>query len=80
MANLKGLKSLDLWRTPVSDLGPLANLQGLESLDLGSTQASDLGPLANLKALVSLDVRETRVTSRVVSRLRDALPECRILS
>ena len=80
LANLKGLKSLDLWRTKVSDLGPLANLQGLESLDLWHTQASDLGPLANLKALVSLDVRETRVTSRVVSRLRDALPECRILS
>ena len=80
LANLKGLKSLDLWGTQVSELGPLANLKGLESLDLWSTQVSELGPLANLKALESLDVRETRVTSRVVSRLRDALPECRILS
>ena len=80
LANLKGLESLDLWNTQVSDLGPLANLKGLKRLDLWHTQVSDLGPLANLKALESLDVRETRVTSRVVSRLRDALPECGILS
>ena len=80
LAKLKGLKSLDLWGTPVSDLGPLANLQGLKSLVLGHTVVSDLTPLANLTALESLDVQETRVSRRVVRELRNARPECRILS
>ena len=80
LANLKGLKSLDLRGTQVSDLGLLANLKGLKSLDLRGTQVSDLGPLANLTALESLDVQDTWVTSRVVNKLRAALPECRILS
>ena len=80
LANLTALESLDLGRTKVSDLTPLANLTGLKSLDLGRTKVSDLTPLANLTALESLDVQETRVSRRVVSELRNARPECRILS
>ena len=80
LANLTALETLDLRGTQVSDLGPLANLTALESLDLTGTQVSDLGPLANLTELESLNVQETRVSGRVVSELRNARPECRILS
>ncbi len=80
LAKLKGLKRLDLSGTQVSDLGPLANLTGLESLALGHTVVSDLTPLANLTALELLDVQGTRVSKRVVGKLRNARPECRILS
>ena len=80
LANLTALESLDLRGTEVSDLGPLANLTRLKSLDLGRTQVSDLRPLANLTALESLNVQETRVSRRIVSELRNARPECRILS
>ena len=80
LANLTGLEWLDLGWTQVSDLRPLANLTGLKSLDLGDTLVSDLTPLANLTALESLNVHETRVSRRVVSELRNARPECRILS
>ena len=80
LANLTALEWLDLAWTQVSDLRPLANLKGLKSLDLGHTVVSDLTPLANLTALESLDVQETRVSRRVVRELRNARPECRILS
>ena len=80
LANLTALETLDLRGTQVSDLRPLANLRRLKSLDLRGTQVSDLGPLANLTALESLNVQETRVSRRVVSELRNARPECRILS
>ena len=80
LANLTALESLDLGRTQVTDLRPLAKLTGLKSLDLGHTEVSDLTPLTNLTALESLNVQETRVSRRVVSELRNARPECRILS
>ena len=79
LANLTALRELDLWGTPVSDLAPLANLTALESLDLGGVQVSNLRPLANLLALRKLDLKGARASELAVDKLRNELPECKIL-
>ncbi len=78
LAQLRALERLRLWGTQVADLEPLANLTGLKSLDLSQTQVADLGPLANLTGLKSLDLRNAQAPERLVSELRDSLPECDI--
>ena len=80
LSNLTGLQHLDLDGTLVSDLSPLANLTELQHLDLDGTPVSDLTPLANLTKLQSLDLTGTGITENEVSKLRDALPHCRILT
>jgi hypothetical protein len=61
-AGLTALQSLNLMRTRVSDLAPLASLTALQSLNLMGTQVSDLAPLAGLTALQSLNLMRTRVS------------------
>ena len=56
------VNSLDLKKTRISELGPLAHLTTLKSLHLGGTQVSDLGPLANLTGLESLHLWGTQVS------------------
>jgi len=87
MMHIKGLNNLDfLWLTNarVTDAG-LAHLAGhkrLETLILYGTQVTDTGMdhLKGLLALRHLDVRGTRVTAAAVAKLRQALPNCEILS
>ena len=62
LAGLKGLQTLRLYHTPVSDLTPLAGLKELQELDLSYTQVSDLAPLAGLKELQELDLYNTQVS------------------
>ncbi len=78
LANLKSLKWLVLWDTQVSDLTPLENLIGLERLDLSDTQVSDLTPLANLNSLEWLDLRGTPSREEQITKLQQALPNCKI--
>ena len=80
LSNLIGLQSLILLGTTVSDLTPLSNLTGLQYLDLEETPVSDLTPLSNLTKLQSLDLTGTEITENEVSKLRDALPRCHILT
>ena len=80
LSNLTKLRSLILAETKVSDLTPLSNLTGLQHLDLEETPVSDLTPLSNLTKLQSLDLTGTGITENEVSKLRDALPHCRILT
>ncbi|MFN3262960.1 MAG: leucine-rich repeat domain-containing protein [Pikeienuella sp.] len=62
LTELKGLRSLRLDGTQVSDLAPLAALTGLRSLRLDDTQVSDLAPLAALTGLQELNLKNTRVS------------------
>jgi len=55
------LKSIDLTRTPISDLAPL-NGMPLESVSLVECPVQDLSPLEN-SPLVSLDLSKTSLTS-----------------
>ncbi|MGY6410735.1 MAG: leucine-rich repeat domain-containing protein, partial [Alkalilacustris sp.] len=48
IADLDGLKSLDLSNTRIHDLLPLAGLTGLQGLYLNHTAVQDLLPLAGL--------------------------------
>ena len=59
---LTALRALDLNKTQVSDLTPLASLTALQSLSCRSTQVSDLTPLASLTALQTLNCRSTQVS------------------
>jgi Leucine-rich repeat (LRR) protein len=56
------LKVLNLSRTQVLDLTPLAALTRLEWLDLSETPVIDLKPLASLEELGVLSVLGTKVT------------------
>ena len=80
LVNLTALQHLDLYGTSVSDLTPLSNLAKLQSLILMETKVSDLTPLANLTKLQLLNLTGTGITENEVSKLRDALPHCHILT
>ena len=56
IANLTALTSLNLSRTQVSDIAPLAGLTASTGLDLDDTQVSDIAHLAGLTALTRLDL------------------------
>ena len=57
-----GIRWLDLSRTRIDDIAPLADLIELQSLSLWGTTVSDLTPLANLTALQRLDLDGTLVS------------------
>ena len=58
----QGNRHLDLTRSRVSGLEPLAKLTMLTGLDLMGTQISDIRPLAKLTALASLNLVDTQVS------------------
>ena len=61
-ADLLKVTDLDLSKTNISDLSPLAGMSGLTTLDLWGTRVSDLSPLAGLSGLTSLVLYNTRVS------------------
>ena len=75
---------MNLDNTKVTDAGlsKLANFGKLGFLHLGRTAVSDAGvdPLSGLKTLRTLHVTRTGVTEAGAERLRQALPECEVLS
>lgn len=62
IADLSELRSLDLFRTEVSDLSPISGLSSLQWLSIGGSAVSDLSPLAELTSLEQLFINTTRVT------------------
>ena len=78
LANLKSLQQLGISDTPVSDLTPLANLKNLYAIDLRDMSVSDLTPLANLNSLEWLDLRGTPSREEQITKLQQALPNCKI--
>ena len=61
LAHCINLKELDLSRTPIPDLSPLAGLTRLERLNLRNTVIFDLQPLAGLVNLQRLDLSKNAV-------------------
>ncbi|MCB6177185.1 hypothetical protein LHP98_03455 [Rhodobacter sp. Har01] len=61
IAGVQGLSEIDLSRTAVADLAPLASLTALRSLWLNQTAVADLAPLAGLTALQTLRLDQTAV-------------------
>ena len=86
LVNLQGLtnlKMLGLNGTQITDAG-LARLQGLTSLQvlgLDNTQVTDAGLvyLQGLTNLRRLELGKTQVTDAGVAKLRQALPNCKII-
>jgi hypothetical protein len=62
IADIKGLRKLDLDRTKVSDLAPIRGLTELESLYLKGTKVSDLSPIHEMTTLESLYLEATEVS------------------
>jgi hypothetical protein len=61
IADIKGLTSLYLDSTKVSDLSPIRDLTGLQSLSFDLTGVSDLSPIRNLNGLRILLLEQTGV-------------------
>ncbi len=61
ISSLTELKRLDLNRTQVADLSPLAGMVEMQTLYLNDTQVTDLSPLAELAAMQTLSLNNTNV-------------------
>jgi Leucine-rich repeat (LRR) protein len=73
---IEHIEELDLSRTNVADLTPLAKLKHLRTLNVSHTPVADLTPLAGMTSLEELDLRGTRV--RALEALR-TLTNLRVL-
>ena len=85
LRGLKNLESLGLDSLPkVTDAGleHLKGLTNLEKLQLGSTNVTDAGleHLKRLTKLKSLGLIDSKVTKEGVQKLREALPNCRMIT
>ncbi|MFT5650190.1 MAG: hypothetical protein ACJAWC_002703 [Yoonia sp.] len=61
LANLTGLKQLEIYFGDLTDIWPLAQMTGLESLTLHRAETRDITPLAALTGLRALDLGQNRV-------------------
>ena len=61
-AALIGLRKLNLSKTAIWDVTPLARLTALQTLDLSGTRLRDATPLAGLTALQTLNLAGTQVS------------------
>ena len=84
ISTMPDLRTLYLDGTRVTDAGlaEVARISTLEELSLLRDQVTDVGltHLSNLKALRRLDVRTTQVTEPGIARLKQAIPDCKIVS
>ena len=79
VAKLRSLRRLDLSGTGIEDVAPVACVTTLESLNLSGTEVSDVGSLGGLGGLRSLFLLRTNVSQAMVTKLREALPDCKIV-
>lgn len=56
LSDLRSLKELRIWNTPVSDLSPLATLKSFEAIEIFDAPIKDLSPLKGLTRLKELQV------------------------
>ena len=56
LSDLRSLKELRIWYTPVSDLSPLATLKSFEAIEILDAPIRDLSPLAGLSRLKELQI------------------------
>ena len=83
VATMKGLKHLDVCAPSVTDRGvrAIAGLTGLEVLWLAECRITDVSVilLSAFKSLRELAVGRTGVTAPGKARLRELLPQCRLI-
>jgi len=77
LENLKGLQSLNLSKTQITDVATISNLVNLQELVLSNTDVDDLTALSKLTALEKLQLNGTKVSD--LSALSD-LFALRVLS
>ena len=82
LSDLVGLRRLNLGATNVTndDLEAVASVRELRELTLANTEVSDLSALESCAQLKRLDVRRTSVSPASVTKLRKALPNCKVVS
>lgn len=79
LATLESLEQVNLSGAPVTDLFALAGLSSLLKLNLSGTPVQDIEPLFALTNLIWLSLSRTNVQAADVDRLREKLPNCRIV-
>ena len=81
-ADFQKVTTLDLSDIQITDAGlkEVAKLQNLTELNLNNTQITDTGlkEVAKLQKLKFLHLNETKITDADVTKLKKALPNCRI--
>ena len=81
LKELRQLKELSINHNQLRDLSALKDLTQLRYLDLGHNQLTDLSALKDLKLLNHLDLRNNPdLPNAEVSKIRTAVPKCRIYS
>ena len=81
LKELRQLKELSINHNQLRDVSALKELRQLTYLDLGHNQLTDLNALKELKLLNHLDLRNNPdLPNAEVSKIRAALPKCRIYS
>ncbi len=81
LKELRQLKELSINHNQLRDLSALKDLTQLRYLDLGHNQLTDLSALQDLKLLNHLDLRNNPdLANAEVSKIRAAVPKCRIYS
>jgi serine/threonine protein kinase len=82
VGKLKNLKHLVLAKTSVDNMDAVAEMTNLESLSLSYTHISKSGllKLQHLKKLRALKVCGLNLSSDDLAELKDALPDCRIVT
>ena len=78
LAGLTELTFLKACYIPVSDVSPLKGLKKMEWVSIRGTKVTDISPLAGLLALKKVDVAEMSMSYEQVTKLEEALPNCRI--
>ena len=61
LANLVGLKTLDLRNNSIADISVLSAMTELQALNLAGNLIADISPLANLVGLKTLDLRNNSI-------------------
>src|SRR5262245_23920923 len=83
LANLKGVKKLNLMGTAVTDaaIPTIRGMRQLEEVNLYRTKVGNTGlaQFEKLSNLAEIDVRYSRVTRAGVDSIRAALPSARVL-
>jgi hypothetical protein len=80
LSRLNRLKGFVLGEMPIDD-GVLQHLKGLEALWLSNCRITDMSvdPLSRFRSLRELAIGRTGITAAGRARLRELLPQCRLV-
>lgn len=79
IASLFELKSLNASGSQLKTITPLQGLIKLEEVRLNNTLIKSLKPLLELPSLKTLECYNTKLTTKVVDKFKEAKPDCKVV-